>query len=183
MSMYRVSAVLVTALALLAAACGSGSKPAAVSSKHAVPLNGVYVVDTTRSELAAHPDGVTPLIPENWGHFVYVLDGTRLAFTQEDAQACTWQYAKLVVHPKVLTLDFIDGGATKSPNQAFNKPGDFFKFRWSLYRDTLTLSAVPGGLGTVSSSEFMVKPWHRVSTTPSRTVLSKDCPPPKAALP
>jgi hypothetical protein len=47
----------------------------------------------------------------------------------------------------------------------------------------ISLDGMPGGLGTLSSSEFMVKPWHRVSTKPSRRYLSKDCPTPRAVLP
>ena len=37
----------------------------------------------------------------------------------------------------------LDGGGI-SPNNAANKPGERFVFEWSRYRDTLTLTAVPG---------------------------------------
>jgi TRAP-type C4-dicarboxylate transport system substrate-binding protein len=142
-------------------------------------LDGVYVVNVARSDLARVGD-VADAIPENLGHYVYVFDNGRFAFTQEDAQACTWQYGRYSVKGKLTSWTFIDGGWTKAPNRAANKPGEFFEFRWSLYRDTLTLGPVAGA---TSPPPNYVDPWHRVSTHPSRSYLSKDCPPPKAALP
>jgi TRAP-type transport system periplasmic protein len=149
------------------------------SSSTAHSLDGVYDVDVSRSDLVRAGD-VEDAIPENEGHYVYVFEGGRFAFTQEDKQACTWQYGKLGIHGKRMTWDFIDGGWTKSPNHAANKPGEFFEFKWSLYRDTLTLAPVPG---YVSPTPSLVNPWHRLTTKPSRSYLSKDCRPPKAALP
>jgi TRAP-type C4-dicarboxylate transport system substrate-binding protein len=155
--------------------------PSSAATSGTSKLDGVYEVNTTRAELAA-AGGVAEgdMIPENWGHFVYVFDRGRLALTQEDAQACTWQYAKVGVSRKSTTWTFIDGGATKSPNKAYNKPGDKFGFKWSLYRNMLTLSPLPGAISPVP---YRVKPLERISATPSRSYLSKDCPPPKAALP
>lgn len=132
-------------------------------------LDGVYEADVSGNDL-----------PENLGHFVYVFDRGRFAFTQEDARACTWQYGKLAVRGHLMTWRFIDGGATKSPNHAYNKPGEFFEFKWSRYRDTLTLSPAPGAISPTTQT---AEPWHRVTTRPSSSYLSRDCPPPKAALP
>jgi TRAP-type C4-dicarboxylate transport system substrate-binding protein len=145
------------------------------------PLDGVYEVDVSRSDLVRAGDA-GDAIPENLGHYVYVFDGGRFAFTQEGARACTWQYGKLGIHGKRMTWDFIDGGAppAKAPNHGYNHPGDFFEFKWSLYRNTLTLAPVAGA---TSPTPSFVNPWHRVTTTPSRSYLSKDCPPPAAALP
>lgn len=142
-------------------------------------LDGVYVVNVARGDLVRIGD-VGDAIPENLGHYVYVFDNGRFAFTQEDAQACTWQYGRYSVRGKLTSWTFLDGGWTKSPNHAANKPGEFFKFKWSLFRDTLTLGPVAGA---TSPPPTYVDPWHRVSTHPSRSYLSKDCPPPKKALP
>ena len=74
---------------------------------------------------------------------------------------------------------FTNGGGI-APDNATNKPGEAFIFGWSLYRDVLTLSPVRGA---ISPSNFRVKPWTRVSTTPSARFLSKRCPPAAGALP
>ena len=74
---------------------------------------------------------------------------------------------------------FTDGGGIE-PTGAANKPGEFFRFRWSLYRDTLTVGSVPGA---VSPQNFFGKPWHRLSTVPSTRYFSRRCPPPTNALP
>jgi TRAP-type transport system periplasmic protein len=150
-----------------------------ISSAPLHPLDGVYEVDVSRRDLVRAGDA-TDAIPENLGQYVYVFEGGRFAFTQEDAQACTWQFGKLAIRGKRMTWNFIDGGGPKAPNRGYNHPGDFFEFKWSLYRDNLTLAPVPGA---VSPTPSRVKPWHRLTTKPSRSYLSKDCPPPKAALP
>jgi TRAP-type C4-dicarboxylate transport system substrate-binding protein len=144
-------------------------------------LAGVYEVDTSPGDLRrAVPPDDTPPVPENWGHWVYVFSGNRLAFTQQDKAACTWAYGRVHVHGKILSWKIIDGGYTKSPNRAYNKPGESFRFRWSLYRGLLTLSAVPGA---ISPTNFRARPWRRISGQPSARFFSKACPPPKAALP
>jgi hypothetical protein len=67
-----------------------------------------------------------------------------------------------------------------APDNAANKPGEFFTFRWSQHRGVLTLSPVAGA---VSPANFMAKPWVRISTTPLARFLSGRCPPPAGALP
>jgi hypothetical protein len=67
-----------------------------------------------------------------------------------------------------------------APDGAVNKPGEFFTFRWSLYRGVLTLSPVAGA---VSRQPSMAKPWLRISAAPSPRFLSTRCPPPAGALP
>jgi hypothetical protein len=73
---------------------------------------------------------------------------------------------------------FADGGGI-APNDAQNKPGESFVFGWNLYRDTLTLTPVAR---QISPRSFRIKPWHRISTTPSFSYLNKNCPPPPNAL-
>jgi TRAP-type C4-dicarboxylate transport system substrate-binding protein len=138
-------------------------------------LDGVYRDTITRDQLAKH-DGVPPAkaIAENFGRFTLVIDRDRFAFTQENAEACTWQYGTAHLSGDKLRWSFIDGGGI-APNNAENKPGELFVWRWSLYRDRLTLRSVqPPDLGTHI--------WHRFASTPSARYLSRRCPPPKDAL-
>ncbi len=103
-------------------------------------------------------------IPENWGHWVYVFDRGRFAFTQENEQACTWGFGTYEVTADRIALTFLDGGAVEAPNNAFNRPGEYFVFGWNLEGEDLTLSPVPG---EVSPENFRAKPWRRTSTTPA----------------
>jgi hypothetical protein len=76
----------------------------------------------------------------------------------------------------VTVLSFIDVGGI-APNDASNKPGEHFVYEWSRYRDTLTLSAVPGEI-----SPPQVKPWRLTDEIPSASVFAPRCPPPAAAI-
>jgi TRAP-type transport system periplasmic protein len=142
------------------------------------PLDGVYRVTTTANDLRAAGVPAADVVPENYGTWTYVFDRGRFAFTQEDEQACTWAYGTFAVKGKQVEWKFTDAGGI-SPNNALNKPGEFFVFGWSVYRETLTLTAVPGE----SPENFRAKPWPRISTMPSARYFSKRCPPPANALP
>jgi hypothetical protein len=117
-------------------------------------------------------------VPENYGHWVFVFRGTHFAITQQYQNACTWGYGKLGVTGAQMAWTFTDGGGV-TPNNAQNKPGEYFVYGWSLYRGTLTLTSVPG---QTSPFNFMMKPWHQISTTPTFSSLNKSCPPPADAL-
>jgi TRAP-type C4-dicarboxylate transport system substrate-binding protein len=134
------------------------------------PLDGTYVVDTTNGGDAA-------LEEENYGHWVYVVDRGRFAFSQENGPACTWGYGTWKVHGATVEWLFTDGGG-EAPNGAANKPGERFVFGWSRFRDTLTLTGVPG---EISPANFDVEPWHRVGKADARK-LSARCPPPSEAF-
>jgi TRAP-type C4-dicarboxylate transport system substrate-binding protein len=142
-------------------------------------LDGVYRVTTTAKDLLATGVPAGDAIPENYGTASYVLDRARFAFTQENKDACIWGYGTFAVKGNQVEWKFTDGGGT-GPNNAFNKPGEFFVFGWSLYRETLTLTPVQGA---IAPENFRVKPWQRISTTPSARYFSKRCPPPANALP
>jgi TRAP-type transport system periplasmic protein len=136
-------------------------------------LDGVYEMTTSKS--AAAPD-----IPaENWGKWVFVFDRGHFAITQENKLACTWGYGTFAVKGNHVEWRFTDGGGI-APSGSTNKPGEFFVFGWSLYRETLTLTPVQG---EISPENFRAKPWQRISTTPSSRYFSKRCPPPGNALP
>jgi TRAP-type C4-dicarboxylate transport system substrate-binding protein len=138
-------------------------------------LDGVYRVTTTAKDLRGAGTPAGDVIPENYGTYTYVFDRAWFAYTQENKDACTWGYGTFAVKGNQVEWRFTDGGGT-GPNNAFNRPGEFFVFGWSLYRETLTLTA-PGPEG------FRAKPWQRISTTPSARSFSKRCPPPDNALP
>ena len=144
------------------------------------PLDGVWQFTTTAADLRALP-GVSQgdIVPENYGTYTFVIDRGRFAFTQENRQACTWAYGSLTVKGDRFEWLFTDGGGI-APDGAVNKPGEFFTFRWSLYRGMLTLYPVKGA---VSPNPSLGKPWPRISAAPSARFLSKRCPPPAGALP
>jgi TRAP-type transport system periplasmic protein len=142
------------------------------------PLDGVYRVTTTAEDLRAAGVPAGDVIPENYGRWTYVFHRGRFAFTQEDQQACTWGYGTFAVKGKQVEWKFTDGGGA-GPNNAYNRPGEVFVFGWSLYRETLSLTSVPGA---IAPENFRAKPWQRISTAPSARFFSKRCPPPDNAL-
>ena len=115
---------------------------------------------------------------ENYGSWVYVFHRGSFAFAQETDDACTWGYGTYSVDGDRVEWSFVDGGGI-TPNNAVNKPGEFFVFGWSRYRDTLTLAAVPG---EISPTNFMVKPWRLTDEGPSTAVFGTRCPPPAEAI-
>ena len=138
----------------------------------ATKIDGAWRMDTDRS--AARPE----YFPENWGHWIYVFDRGRFAITQENQDACTWGYGKFDVDGNRMSWTFTDGGGI-APSGAADRPGEFFVFDFSAYRDTLTVTPVKG---EISPRNFRDNPWRRLSDTPSRRYFSKRCPPPPAAL-
>jgi hypothetical protein len=152
-------------------------QPGSAAEAAATPLDGVYQ-ETTSAEDLRNAGDLTPL-PENYGAFTLVFDRGRFAFTQQSDEACTWQYGTYVVKGDRVEWTYVDSGGI-SPNHANNKPGEFFAFDWSLYRDALTLTAVTVD---VSPPVFLVRPWHRIDASPSASLLNPDCPPPPEALP
>lgn len=137
-------------------------------------LDGVWEMNT---KIGDEPTDPTP-IAENYGHWVYVFDRGRFAITQEYENACTWGYGRYTVHGHQTAWTFTDGGGI-APNGAENKPGEFFRFNWSRYRDSVRLSSVKGA---ISPLNFDGRPWRLLSATPSRRYLSARCPPPASAL-
>jgi TRAP-type C4-dicarboxylate transport system substrate-binding protein len=153
-----------------APSCGPRSRAATSGS----PLDGVWVMNTKYGD---EPSDPTP-VPDNYGHWIFVFDHGHFADTQEYLNACTWGYGTYTVNGNKMAWTFTDGGGINA--ESANKPGEFFRFGWSLYRDTLTVSAVPGAISPIN---FYGKPWHRVSTVPSASYLNRRCPPPAGVLP
>jgi TRAP-type C4-dicarboxylate transport system substrate-binding protein len=141
------------------------------------PLDGVWRFTDTPADLQAIGTPQGDILPENYGTSTMVIDRGRFAATTENAQACIWGYGTVTVRGDRFEQLFTDGGGIAPTNSA-NKPGEFFTFRWSLYRGVLTLFPVQGAVSPVPP-----KPWVRISTTPSARFLSRRCLPPADALP
>ena len=142
------------------------------------PLDGVWQFTSTPADLRAIGTPQGDIVPENYGTYTIVIDRGRFAYTQEARRACTWGYGTFTVHGSHFEQLFADGGGI-APDDAVNKPGELFTFRWSLYRGVLTLSPVKDA----SPPNFLVKPWLKISTTPSARFLNSRCLPPAGALP
>jgi hypothetical protein len=140
------------------------------------PIDGVWVMDSSRADVSAAQRNadVENTHPENLGHYVYVFDRGRFADTQRYEDACTWGYGKYTVNGHTMRWLFTDGGGI-SPNGAYSKPGEDFKFTWSRYRDTLTVGPVKRA---ISPLNFRLRSWHRVGAKASDNVFDKRCPPP-----
>jgi TRAP-type transport system periplasmic protein len=147
----------------------------------ASPLDGVYQFTLSFANLQTAGADPSELVPENVGRMTFVFDRGHFAFTQEypQGQACTWGYGTLKLHGDTLTQLFTDGGGI-APTNSENRPGEEFTFKWSLYRDALTLRRVAGA---VSPTPDVATPWIRISTTPSRSYFANRCAPPADALP
>ena len=140
------------------------------------PFDGVYRMHVTAASVAKHDQvPLAEATQENYGDFVLVIDRGRFAITQENKNACTWAYGKAALKGSELDWDFTDGGGI-APTHAQNKPGEYFVWRWSLYRQVLTLRPI-------RPTDLTVQRWQRTSSTPSKGALSDRCPPPKEALP
>jgi TRAP-type C4-dicarboxylate transport system substrate-binding protein len=138
------------------------------------PIDGVYQVTTTFEELA---DAGDPQ-PErgNYGTLVLAFDRGRFAISQEDGEICATAHGSYVVDGDRVELSILGASAS---GQSANRPGEFFVFGWSRYRDTLTLTAVAG---ETSPIPLLVKPWRRIAETPSASVFAARCPPPPEAF-
>lgn len=165
----RTAAAITFAVALLGTGC-------AQRTDLPVRLDGVYRLSTTSNELAridAPGESV-----QNWGDWTLVLTRDRFAITQQNPRACTWSYGALRrdAH-NGMSWTVIDGGAVPTRADS-DQPGDAYTFRWSSYRDVLTLHTINSGAGRY----YTVKPWRRIGGAASAKALSARCPPPAEAL-
>jgi TRAP-type C4-dicarboxylate transport system substrate-binding protein len=145
----------------------------------ATPVEGLWRMSSTREEYAA----IAPpsdVVPENWGEFTLAFSGGRFAATTENGEACLWVYGRIEVKGDVVEWTVEDGGGISvTEEDFFNQPGEFFTYRWSRYRDRLTLQPVPGA---VSPEPFRVNPWRLLDDEPAVGGLARRCRPPSGAL-
>jgi TRAP-type C4-dicarboxylate transport system substrate-binding protein len=157
--------------------CGDASPGRADGA--ATPVDGLWRMDTTESEYAeiAPPADV---VPENWGEFRFAFTRGRFAFTTENGRACLWAYGSYEVKGNIVEWTFEDGGGISvTEENFFNRPGEFFRYRWSRYRDRLTLGPVEGA---ISAEPMRVNPWRLLDGEPTREGLARRCLPPAGAL-
>jgi TRAP-type C4-dicarboxylate transport system substrate-binding protein len=130
----------------LGLAPGNGSPGAGTKTTQVTPLDGVWQVSYTRAEfVAAHPDP-SEVVPANYGSFTLTLRRG----------------------------EFSDTGtyAVRGDTITFYQGQEVWKYRWSVYRQTLTFKKLGGqepgcslsvSLGQCEPTGFVVKPWRRVS--------------------
>jgi len=122
------------------------------------PIDGVYEFTTALSDFSE------PTEIENYGRFRFVLDGGRYEMTQRNGASDRWTKGTYVVRDGVLEFTVEEFGGV-APNDAHERTGEVFTYRWSLYRDRLRLEEVEGKISPVL---FRAKPWRRVADTQSR---------------
>jgi TRAP-type C4-dicarboxylate transport system substrate-binding protein len=138
-------------------------------------LDGVYQYTIALADLRAAGADPTELTSENIGKTTVLIDRGAFAMTIVNPRTCVRAYGTLNVSGDKLILYFFSyggGGPSATPN--------VFTFRWSLYRDLLTVRRVPGA---TSPTNAIAKPWLRVSLTPSLRYFSTGCPAATNTLP
>jgi TRAP-type C4-dicarboxylate transport system substrate-binding protein len=136
-----------------APACSSAALPV---TGRATPLDGVYVVHTTPEDLRAAGASEGEVVPENYGRTKMVLDRGRMTQQQPAGDTAAGTYT---VAGDMLTLTF----TRSTGGEARTRPGEAWEFRWSLYRDQLTLARVAG---KVSPTPTLARPWRRIGDAP-----------------
>ncbi len=135
----------------------AGSHPPGVGKGQVTPLDGVWEVTYTRAEfVAAHPDP-SEVVPENYGSFTLTLHRGDFSFTRPGARPGPQTSGTYAVRGDTIT---------------FYQGQEIWKYKWSVYRQTLTFKKLEGqapdcslsvSLGQCEPTGFVVKPWRRVS--------------------
>ena len=164
--------------ALSCAGITAAPRPSTLAPTTNSALDGVYELTLTTADLRAAGATSEELSAANEGVFRFVFEHGRFAFTQHFDGACTWGYGTSAVTGDRIQLSFIDGGGV-TPTGGTNSPGEVFDYHWSIYRDTMRWSVVPGAISPVG---WAYKAWLRLNTTPSLRYLNQSCLPPAGAL-
>jgi TRAP-type C4-dicarboxylate transport system substrate-binding protein len=120
------------------------------------PIDGVYRVHTTPADLRAVGASEGEVVPENYGNTEMVLERGRITQQQPQGDSAAGTYT-VVGDTVTLTFTRTSGGENKT------RPGEVWDFRWSLYRDQLTLKPVEG---KISPAPMLAKPWRRIGNAP-----------------
>jgi TRAP-type C4-dicarboxylate transport system substrate-binding protein len=143
-----------------APACKGGTQSAAA---RVTPVDGVYEFTTTKDDLRRA--GFRDLVLENYGHHRWTLHDGRFRFDQDNGPTCdTWTTGTYAVDGRTLTFRVEHAGG-RAPHGTGTEswlatPGEVWTYRWSLYRDTLTLAREPGA---VSPEPYLAKPWRKLT--------------------
>jgi hypothetical protein len=148
------------------------------ATQGATPVEGLYTMTLTVKELARVAEEQSDVVEENWGSFRFALTHGYIAFTQENAEACTWLYGRYTVKGDTLDVEWVPRGGGIAPNGALNAPPEV-AYRWTRYHDVLRLNSDdPRGTQILYANA-----WRRIGSHPTRANLSHRCPPPRKALP
>jgi TRAP-type C4-dicarboxylate transport system substrate-binding protein len=135
--------------------CSIPGSPQRATGK-VTPVDGVYRLHTTPADVRAAGATEGEVIPENYGTWEMLLDRGRMTQQQPRGDFAAGTYT-VVGDTLTLTFTRTSGGRAKT------RPGEVWDFRWSLYRDMLTLEPVEGG---VSPAPMLAKPWRRIGNAP-----------------
>lgn len=162
------------ARATVVPACANRDAPAQGASM----VDGLYTMTLTKAEMAQVVELESDQVAENWGNFRFALTHGDIAYTQENAEACTWFYGRYTVKGDKLDVEWVPLGGGIAPNGAIGMPHNVL-FRWTRYHDLVKLSSDdPGG-----TEMLYANAWRRIGSDPTRADLSHRCPPPRKALP
>jgi hypothetical protein len=89
-------------------------------------------------EQARQASGGRQPVDENYGEFRFVFDRGRYHTTQKGGRSDRWTSGVYTVEGDRLTITIQRSGGVR-PNGADEKPGEIFEYRWSLYRQRLSM--------------------------------------------
>ena len=131
------------------------------------PIDGVWEMDTSRDEAIQEmvrrksmtkAMAKADLVSENWGHWRFSFNRGQLYYTQAAAGSRRWTRARYTVKGHTVTITVTEYGG-EAPHGSAEKTGEQFAFRWSRYRDRLTMSPAPG---EISPENFTADEWRKV---------------------
>jgi len=134
---------------------GNGSP--GTKTSQVTPLDGVWEVSYTGAELAAAHADPSEVVPANYGSFTLTLHRGQSSTTRPGARPGPQTTATYVVRGDTIT---------------FQQGQAIWRYRWSVYRQTLTFKKLGGqepgcslsvSLGQCEPTGYVVKPWRRVS--------------------
>jgi TRAP-type C4-dicarboxylate transport system substrate-binding protein len=119
--------------------CTAGGAPAPTAPKLGAetPLDGRYLMRVSR-EQARRANGGRQPVDENYGESRIVFDRGRYHTTQKGGRSDRWTRGVYTVEGDRVTITIQQSGGVR-PNGADEKPGEIFEYRWSLYRQRLSL--------------------------------------------
>ena len=123
----------------------------AAASVARTPLDGVWVLHTTADDLRRIGTPEQDINPENYGDLSMSLGRGRFVQRQSAGDRAAGGFT-VKDHVVTFSVETATGGPARS------RPGEVYTYRWSVYRDRLTLSRVRG---KVSPEPMRARPWHR----------------------
>jgi TRAP-type transport system periplasmic protein len=142
---------------------GSGSTGTVTKTTEVTPLDGVWEVTYSKDEFVAALPDPTEEIPENYGYFVLTFRRGDYWYGRESANGSP---------DGTYMVDMVDGDDTITFYATGASGPEVWRYRWSVYRDTLTFEKLGGqaldcslsvSRGLCEPTGLVVKSWRRVS--------------------